>query len=137
MLLRHHPLPINSALLNTFDSIVDVRDPTELDIRSRVSRRLPAESRVCSYILQERKLLRARFVNPITTIADRYLGNMLLALCGDRFSMQAYVGGEGIDRYCFTLFLRGKAHWIQGNSETTASGTAGIAHRSKRARAYC
>ena len=108
-----------------------MRDPTELDIRSRVSRRLPHESQVCSYVLQESGLLRSRFADPITTIADRHLGNMLLALCGDRFAMEAYVGGGGIDRYCFTLFLRGKASWLQGKSETITTGTVGTVQRLK------
>lgn len=88
-------LPVDPAILSTFDSVIDVRDPMEMDIRSRVSRRLFDESRMCGYLLQDHGLLRKRFDDPITTIADRRLGDLLIALCGDRFATQGSIGGEG------------------------------------------
>lgn len=124
-------LPVDPAVLSTFDSVVDVRDPTEMDIRSRVSGRLLDESQVCGYRLHDRNLLQMRFDDPITTIADRRLGSILIALCGDRFATHAHVGGEEIDAYCFTVMLQGKASWAQEKSEIAVTCTNGAALRLK------
>jgi len=122
-------LPVDRAVLRTFDSVVDVRDPLEMDIRSRVSERLLAEVRACGYLLQDRSVLRTRFDDPITIMADRRLGSILIALTSDRFAVHCHVGGDGIDIYCFTVMLQGWASVRQGVIETTVIGTDGAAFR--------
>jgi hypothetical protein len=44
-------------------------DPREMDIGSGLTGRLPADSYMWSYRLQDRGLMRGRFDNPITSIA--------------------------------------------------------------------
>ncbi len=122
-------LPLDPAVLNAFDSVVDVRDPMEVDIRSRVSQRLFDESQIFNFRWRDRSLLRTRFDDPISTIADRRLGSMLMTLCGHRFATQAYIAGEETGVYFFTSTLQGKASWIQGKNETTVTCTDGAAGR--------
>lgn len=122
-------LPVDFRALSTFDRVVDVRDPREMDISSLVSQRLLSENRLLGYRLQDHRALQARFDDPITTIADRRLGSMLIALCGDRFATREDIGGEGIDSYCFAMMLQGKQSLLQGDSESIASGTDGLAFR--------
>jgi AraC-like DNA-binding protein len=120
-------LPVDPAVLRTFDRVIDVYDPMEMDNRSRVSERLLAEVRACGYLLQDRSLPRTIFDDPITIMADRRLGSILIALTGDRFAVRSLVGGEGIDRYCFTLMLQGRASVRQGEIETIVTGPDGAA----------
>ena len=122
-------IPVDSAALSTFDSVVVVRNPREMGLSSRVSQRLPGESKVIGYRLQDRGLLQSRFNDPITTIADRRLGSMAIALCGDRFAMKVDVGGDGIDSYCFSVILQGGASLVQSGSETIGTGSHGLAFR--------
>lgn len=122
-------LPVDFSALSTFDRVVDVRDPREMDTNSRVSERLLSETAAVTYQLQDRRLLRTSFDDPITIFADRRLGSMLITLSTDRFANQAYVGGAGIDSFCFTVMFHGKASLVQGESETIAAGTNGLAFR--------
>ena len=119
-------LPLDPAALGTFDSVVDVRDPREIDASSRVGLHL-APNALIRYQLQDRSLMRTRFNDPITTFADRRLGVMSVHLCVDRFATRAAIDGDGIDSYCFTVMLRGKASLMQGGSETT--GADGLTSR--------
>jgi len=122
------PLLLGPPALSTFDNVVEVRDPNEMDIRSRVSERLLPEHRGCRYRLQDSTLLRTRFDDPITIVADQPMGCMLIAVIADRFAVQCQVG-EDIDSYCFTAMLRGKASVRQGKNETTVTDAAGAAFR--------
>ncbi len=122
-------LPVDPALLTAFDSVVDVHDPLEMDIRSRVSERLFEESRMCGYRLQDHRLLRSRFDDSIMTLADRRLGSMLLALCGNRFAAEGSIGGEGIDSYSFSMTMTGSALWKQGRTEISVARGDGAAFR--------
>jgi AraC-like DNA-binding protein len=117
-------LPLDPTALSTFESVVDVRDPREIDVSSRLGLQLGPSSSI-RYQLQDRSLIRPRFDDPITTFADRYLGSMLISVCADRFAMKAV--SEGVDIYCFSVMLGGKASLIQGRSETT--GADGLAYR--------
>ena len=85
---------------------------------------------------RDRSLLRARFDDPISTIADRRLGSMLMTLRSHRFASQAYIAGEESGVYFFTSTLQGKASWIQGKNETTVTRTDGAAGRLSEVRRY-
>jgi AraC-binding-like domain len=122
-------LPFDLGALSTFDSVVNVRDPREMDVDSRVSRRQLGESKSITYRLQDRSLMRTSFDDPISTILDRLLGSMQLVLCRDRFATQVVVGGDGVDSFCFSAMLCGKATVVQRKSETTIFGTNGAAWR--------
>jgi hypothetical protein len=84
------PLSVGVAALSTLDT-VEVCDPNEMDTTSRVSRRLRGDSTLFSYQLLDRALLRTSFHEPITIIAERRLGNMLITLSGDRFATQVAI----------------------------------------------
>ena len=94
---------------------------------SRVSERL--HSRVWGYQSQDRDLIRVRFDNPITWITQRRLGSMTISSGGDRFAAQVDIGGGGIDSFCFSAMVHGRAGLIQNGTETTWSGADGIVFR--------
>jgi AraC-like DNA-binding protein len=119
-------LPLGPGALSTFDSVVDVHDAREIDDSSRVGLHLGPSSSI-RYQLQDRSLIRTRFDDPITTFADRRLGGMSVHLCVDRFPMKCDVVGDGIDSYCFTVMLQGKASLLQSGIET--AGADGLAFR--------
>jgi AraC-like DNA-binding protein len=118
--------PLDSTALSAFESVVDVRDPRDIDASSRVGLHLGPNALI-RYQLQDRSLIRTRFDDPITTFADRRLGSMFIHLCVDRFATKAHVVGDGIDSYCFTVMLQGKASLVQAGIETT--GADGLACR--------
>jgi AraC-like DNA-binding protein len=119
-------LPLDPTALSTFDRVVDVRDPREFDAGAHAGLPLDASS-LLSYELQDRNLMRTRFEDPITTFADRLLGSMSIHLCAHRFATMAAIVGDGIDIYCFTAMLQGKASLIQSRVETTSA--VGLATR--------
>lgn len=122
-------LAADAAALGAFDRVVKVRDPTEMDARSRVSGRLFGESALCTYALRDQSLLRTRFVDPIAIFAVRRLGSIMICLSASRFETETDIGGQGIDSYCLTMMLEGTACLIQGNSETVSACSDGAAHR--------
>jgi AraC-like DNA-binding protein len=121
-------LPMDPASLDTFD-VVNVLDPRDMDVASGLTRRLPADSHMWSYRLQDRGLMRVRFNNPITSIAGRHVGSMRISHGGDRFATQIDIGGEGIDAYCFSAMSHGRVTLIQHGNETTCVGTNGLVFR--------
>jgi hypothetical protein len=54
---------------------------------------------------------------------------MMIAHGGDRFATQVDIGADGIDAYCFTAMVRGKATLIQHGRETLAAGPNGLVFR--------
>lgn len=122
-------LPVDAAALARFESVVEVRDSDEMAVGSKVSGRMLAEGTLCRYRLQDRGLFGLRFDDPITTMADQRFGGMWIALSGDRFGVEAKIGGEGIESYCFTVMLRGKACIRQRENEITVAGADGAAWR--------
>jgi len=122
------PLPLDLAALGTLD-IVEVRDPNEMDTTSRVSRRLLGDSAFFSYQLQDRALFRAKFHEPITIIAERRLGSMVITLSADRFATQVAIHGKGMDSFCFHMMLQGKARLAGSESEPILAGTGGAVIR--------
>jgi AraC-like DNA-binding protein len=122
------PLPLDVSALGTLDR-VEVRDPNEMDTTSRVSQRLNGDSTLCSYQLQDRSLLGSSFSEPITIIAERRLGSMLVALSADRFATQVGFNEEGIDSFCFYTVLSGKARLTWTANEPVLAGTNGAVFR--------
>ena len=118
------PLPFDYAALSTFD-VVDVRDPREMGATSPVSLRLPGDSALFSYRLQDRGLLRASFDQPITTMAERRLGSMLIHLCSSQFATQIDIQGDGLNSFCFHMVLQGKARLARSEDDTIIAGTNG------------
>ena len=96
------PLPLDAAALNTFDT-VEVRDPNEMGTTSSVSLRMRGDSTLFSYQLQDRALLRAKFHEPITIIAERRVGSMEITLSADRFATQVALNGDGVEFFLFLL----------------------------------
>lgn len=122
-------LAVDPATLSTFD-VIQALDPNELgDALSRTSRPPFNDSGVFQYRLLDRDLLRVRFDGPITSIAERRLRSMMIALGGDRFATQVDIGGDGLDAYCFTAMVRGQATLIQHGRETPAAGPNGLVFR--------
>ena len=122
------PLLLDVATLSAFDT-VEVRDPNEMDTTSRVSRRLGGDSSLFSYQLQDRGLLRAKFDEPITIIAERHLGSMLFTLSADRFATQVALNGDGFDSFCFYTILCGKVRLTWSENEPILAGTDGAVFR--------
>ena len=118
------PLPIDVAALRALD-FVEVHDPKEMDTTSRVSQRLRGDSSLFSYRLQDRGLLLASFDEPITIIAERRLGSMLIALCSNQFATQIDIQGEGINCFCFLTILQGTARLVGSKNEEIIEGTNG------------
>lgn len=114
-------LPVDPAALSAFN-IINVIDPREMEDSSRP----PNDGAEWRYRLQDRGLLRANFDSPITSIAERYLGSMMIAHGGDRFATQVDIGGAGVDSYCFTAMFHGRVTLIQHGKETTSIGANGL-----------
>src|SRR6516164_5199094 len=121
-------LPVDPAALSTFN-VINVLDPKVLLDPS--SRRPPNnDTQVRRYQLQDRGLGGVSFDSPITSIAERRLGSMMIAHGADRFATQIDVGADGIASYCFTAMSHGRATLIQhGKETTTSSGASGLVFR--------
>jgi AraC-like DNA-binding protein len=117
-------LPVDPAALSTFN-IINVLDPREMEDSSRP----PNDGAEWRYRLQDRRLMPVNFDGPITSIAERYLGSMMIAHGGDRFATQIDIGGDGIDAYCFTAMFHGRVTLIQHGKETTGISANGLAFR--------
>jgi AraC-like DNA-binding protein len=79
--------------------------------------------------LQDRGLTGVGFDRPITTIAERRLGSMVIAHGADRFATRIDVGPDDIASYCFTALSRGRAKLIQHGTETSNSAASGLIFR--------
>jgi AraC-like DNA-binding protein len=117
-------LPVDPIALNTFN-IINVRNPREMEDSSRP----PNDGAEWRYRLQDRRLVCANFDGPITSIAERYLGSMMIAHGGDRFATQVDIGGDGVDSYCFTAMFHGRVTLIQHGKETTSIAANGLVFR--------
>jgi AraC-like DNA-binding protein len=87
------------------------------------------DSTLFSYQLQDRALLRTSFHEPITIIAERRLGNMLINLTADRFATQVALNGNGIDFFCFYMIRHGKVQLTWNENEPILAGTDGAVFR--------
>jgi AraC-like DNA-binding protein len=119
-------LPVDAAALSTF-YVVNVLDPREL--LDPGSRRPPNDSQVRRYQLQDCGLRGVNFDSPITSIAGRRLGSMMIGYGADRFGTMVKIGADGFAAYCFTALSYGRASLIQHGEETPSSGASGLAYR--------
>jgi AraC-like DNA-binding protein len=120
-------LPVDPAALSTFN-VINVLDPGVL--LDPGSRRPPNHNtQLRRYQLQDRGLRGVSFDGPITSIAERRLGSMMIAYGADRFGTEIQVGAEGIASYGFTALSYGRATLVQHGEETTSSGAAGFVFR--------
>lgn len=109
--------------------VVTVCDPRDMDTRSRVSERIPPDTGAFSYQLLDRELLRTRFSTPIATFGFRMFGDFGAFYLTDRFATQFAIDGVGIDRFCITAMLQGRATLRRNGAEATAAGSHGIIYR--------
>ena len=120
-------LSVDPAALRTF-SVVNIVDPDLL--LDPGSRRPPNHNpQLRRYLLQDPGLRGVSFASPITSIAERRLGSMVIAHGADRFGTIIEAGADGIASYGFTAVSCGRASLIQHGNETTGSGASGFVFR--------
>jgi len=120
-------LPVEPAALSTF-IVVNVVDPGVL--LDPGSRRPPNHNpQLRLYQLRDPGLKGINFASPITTIAERRLGCMVIAHGADRFGTIIEGGTEGMASYGFTAVSSGRATLIQHSDEATGSGATGFVFR--------
>jgi len=125
-------LPGEPAALSTF-SVVNVFDPAVL--LDPGSRRPPNDNpQLRRYQLKDPSPKRVNVRGPITSIAERRLGSMMIALGADRFGTMIEAGAEGIASYGFTAVSCGQATLIQHGRETASSGATGFVFRADHGR---
>lgn len=109
-------------------NVVAAHDPAELDSRSRLSDRLPGQSRTYRYRLHDRALWRMRFDTPILSVAIRSVGAIIASHGESRFATEVSVEGDS-DLFCFATLLRGDVTVIQHGEATTGTASRGLAFR--------
>ncbi|MEO3470511.1 AraC family transcriptional regulator [Roseomonas sp. CAU 1739] len=121
-------LAIDPSRLTAFN-VVQATDPEELDSRSRVSERLPGQSRTYKYRLRDPALCRMRFDQPIFGMAIRSAGAILVSQAANRFSTAVDVDGTADEHFCFATMLRGSISVFEKGAHATGSQGRGLAYR--------
>ena len=111
------------------DDLIMVRDPRDMDGRSRVTRRLPSDLSPVHYRLRDRSLFAAEFAEPIAVHSRLNLGDLHLTRIVDRFGTAMEIGGPGLPRYWFGLVNAGAVEVHQGAHAAVLSGAIGSALR--------
>lgn len=111
------------------EDLIAVRDPRDMDARSRVTRRLPPDLNPVHYQLRDQGLLGSAFAEPIAVHSRLNLGDLHLTRIVDRFGTAMEVGAPGLPRYWFGLANAGELEVHQGSHVAVASGTTGLALR--------
>jgi AraC-like DNA-binding protein len=119
---------IDPARLTTFN-VVQATDPADLDGRSRVSERFPAQSRMYKYRLLDPALWRMRFDQPIFSLAIRSAGSIMSSLGENRFATQVAVDGDADDYFGLSTMLRGRLSIMQNGEQTTSRDGHGFVYR--------
>jgi AraC-like DNA-binding protein len=88
-------------------TIVDVRDPAEMDERSLVSRRLPGRHGVHTYTLRDPAAGRCGAGRLLTRHADRQAGDLLFGHVAERFGTEVGIVEPGLPAYHFCLLRSG------------------------------
>jgi len=101
------PAPTDPGSSLGLFTITRCTDPRELDFRSRMSDRLPGQSREYRYTLQDRSILGMRFAAPIVSVAIRTAGALLLSYGESRFATEVSFVGEESDVFGFSFPSRG------------------------------
>lgn len=109
--------------------LVTVRDPSDLDGRSRVTERLPSDLRPVRYSLRDDRLFGSSFAEPIAVHSRLSLGDLHLTRIVDRFGTTMQIGDPGLPRYWFGLVNVGAIEVHQGSLTAILSGTRGVALR--------
>ncbi len=89
-------------------TVVDVRDPAEMDEQSRMSQRLPGRHSVHAYTLRDPALRRASPGRLLAWHADRQVGDLLLGHVAERFATEVGIVEPGMPAYCFNLIRSGR-----------------------------
>lgn len=120
--------PDHDTRLELF-TITRSNDPTELDSRSRMSDRLPGQSREYRYTLQDRTLLGMRFESPIVSVAIRAVGPILGSYGQSLFATEVTLDGDESDVFGFSSPLRGKMTLSSRDDPTSAGPGQGLVYR--------
>src|SRR4051812_25990296 len=89
-------------------TIVEVRNPAEIDERSSMSQRLPGRHSVHTYTLRDAALRRSGAGVLLTRHADCQAGDLLLGHVVERFGMEIGIVEPGMPAYCFCLIRSGR-----------------------------
>jgi len=109
--------------------LITVRDPGDMDSRSRVTERLPSDLRSVRYSLRDDGLLGSSFAEPIAVHSRLSLGDIHLTRIIDRFGTAMHIGDPGLPRYWFGYINAGVIEVHQGSHAAILSGTSGLALR--------
>ncbi|MFL1464272.1 AraC family transcriptional regulator [Roseococcus sp. DSY-14] len=115
-------------------TITRCSDPAELDCRSRMSDRLPGQSREYRYTLQDRSILGARFASPIVSVAIRTAGAFVISYGESRFATEVGFVGEESDVFGFSFPSRGVMTLVRQGEPQTADAGKGLVYRLGAAR---
>ena len=121
-------LVIDPSRLTTFN-VVQATDPEELDVRSRVSERLPGQSRTYKYQLRDPALWRMRFDQPIFGIAIRSAGAILASQASSRFSTEVLVDGNADELFSFATIVSGWISVVEHGAQATSAEGQVLAYR--------
>lgn len=112
----------------TMFNVVVSNDPAELDSRSRVTDRLPGQSRAYRYRLCDCSLWRMRFDKPIFSLAIRSVGAFVVSHGENRFATEVSIEGDS-NHFCFATLLRGDATVIRHGESATGTAPRSLAFR--------
>jgi AraC-like DNA-binding protein len=112
-------------------SVFDVRDPADMDERSRISGRFPGSNRANTYTLRDRALRQSGAQALLTRFAIRRVGELQLSHVADRFGTEVLFVDPGMDGYCFSMMHTGRVALLgTGGSEFHLSSmAAGLVYR--------
>ncbi len=119
---------IDPLRLTAFN-VVQATDPEELDVRSRVSERLPGQSRTYKYRLRDPALWRMRFNQPIFRIAIRSAGAIMASQASSQFSTEVVADGTADEHFGFATMVRGWISVAEKGAQATGSQGHGLAYR--------
>src|SRR6266498_1693278 len=106
-------------------SVFDVRDPADMDERSRISGRFDGSNRASTYTLRDRALRRSGAQALLTRFAVRRVGELQLSHVADRFGTEVLFVDPGLDGYCFSMMHTGRVALLgAGGSEFRVSSAA-------------
>lgn len=111
------------------EDLIEVRDPSDMDARSRITTRLPSDLSPVRYRLRDSRKTNRSFAKPITLHSRLNLGDLHLTRIADQFGTAMDIGGPGLPRYWFGMTNAGDLQVHQGSYVAVASGTNGLALR--------
>lgn len=89
-------------------TVVDVRDPADLDERSSVSTRLAGRNTCHRYMLRDRGPRASAPNEVLSRYATRQVGDLQLSHAGERFGTEIAIDGDGMGAICFGLLWSGR-----------------------------